>query len=125
MPLFTSFVLYCILMAAKVLLFLGVILSMRKVMKQMIFEHTGSITEVGNNTAKTENIRKGLRKWLLTVMIVGAAAVLMSAATAVLFLWIPILQSYDALVWSVFAAVLYYFMNRLISSVDDRYYHET
>ena len=91
----------------------------------MIAEHTGSITEVGGTTAKTEAIRKSLGHTLLAVVLIGFVAVIFSSATAVLFLWIPIMQTYDAVIWTVFAGTLCYFMNRLVSGMDDRYYHET
>ena len=124
-PLFTSFVAYCVLVIVKVLLFLIVILSMRKIFLKMICEHTGSITEVISSTQKTEMVRKSLRRVLLCTIMLSIISVLMSAATAILFLWIPILQTYDMFIWIVFATVLCYFMNRLVSGMDDRYYHET
>ena len=125
MPLFTSFVFYCILLAVKVLLLLAVIWSMRKVLLRMISEHTGSITEVGSSTEKTAAIRKSLRRILMATLLTCVAAVLLSLATGLMFLWIPILQTYDMAIWILFAVLLSYFMNRLIVGMDDRYYHET
>ncbi|MBE6672875.1 MAG: hypothetical protein E7599_05080 [Ruminococcaceae bacterium] len=122
--LLTTFAVYCVMLAVKLLLLLLVILSMRRVMLRMIAEHTGSITEIHVSSEKTKAIRRDLRRWLLSATLLCVAAVMMSVATGFLFLWIPILQTWDMVIWTVFGIVMYYFLNRLVAGMDDRYYHE-
>ena len=124
MPLFTAFVIYCLLAILKLALFAAVILSMRSVFARMINEHTGSITEVSSENQKTKQVRKTLHVTLLCMTVGVVAAVLLSAVTTLLFLWVPILQTWDMLVSVVFVILLKYFMEKLMTGMDDRYYHE-
>ena len=113
------------MIAVKLCLFVAVFFSMRKYFKQMIVEHTGSITEVSAGTLKTEEVRKALSGILLAVMIVSVIAALISALTAALFLWIPVLVTLDLIVWAVLTVLIRYFNEKLTIGMDDKYYYDT
>ena len=115
----------CALAIGKLVLLLALLLSLRPALKQMITEHTGSIDEVGNSTVKSEEVRKQLRRLLTVVTALSVLAVLFSAFTTVVYFWFPILPTFDLLVWALFAALLYYFTDKLKACMDDRYYYET
>ena len=115
----------CALALAKLFVLFWLLFSLRPALKQMIREHTGSIDEVGDGTVKSEEVRKQLRRLLTVVMVLAAAAVLYSAVTTVIYLWFPILPTFDLFMWVVFACLIYYFTDKLKTCIDDRYYYET
>lgn len=125
MHLLSAYAVYVVLIAVKLCLFVAMFLSMRKYFKKMIVDHTGSITEVSAGTVKTEEVRKALSGVLLFVMIVSVIAALVSALTAALFLWIPILVTLDLAVWVVLAVLMRYFNEKLTIGMDDKYYYDT
>ena len=125
MHLLSAYMVYGILIAVKLILFLAVLFSMRKCFRKMIVEHTGSITEVSAGTLKTEEVRKILDRVLWAVMILAVAAVLVSGVTTALFLWIPVLVTVDLFVWVVLTVLMRYFTEKLTIGMDDKYYYDT
>lgn len=125
MHLFSAYAVYVVLIVVKLCLFVTVFFSMRKYFKEMIIEHTGSITEVSAGTMKTEEVRKSLSGILLAVMIVSVIAALISALTAALFLWIPVLVTLDLGIWAILAILIRYFNEKLTIGMDDKYYYDT
>jgi len=125
MDLFMVFAVYCVLAALKLGILGTVVISMRRALKRMIVEHTGSITEVGQSTEKTAKIRKTLNELLRAVLYFIVFAVLFSVLTTVLFLWFPILQTFDLFVWAAYAILMHSFTEKLLTSIDDRYYYDT
>ncbi len=123
--LLTAFSVYCIFIAVKLILFLCVLFSMQKCLRQMIREHTGSIVEVSAGTAKTEEIRKLLGGVLTAVMILSVVSVLLSGVTTVLFLWIPVLQTFDMFIWIALLVLMRCFTEKLTAGMDDKYYYDT
>ncbi len=115
----------CALAIGKLLLLLAMLFSLRPALRQMITEHTGSIDEVGDGTVKSEEVRKQLRRLLTVVMVLAVLAVVCSAVTTVIYFWLPILPTFDLFAWAAFAALIYYFTDKLKTCIDDRYYYET
>lgn len=120
-----TFGVYCILAAIKLVIVFLLILSLRRAMRCMIAEHTGSIDEVGSSTEKTAQVRAYLGRLMNVVIVVSALASVFSIATTVLFFWMPILPTFDLAIWGAFAVLLYCFTDKLKACIDDRYYYDT